>query len=477
MSKKYGNCHRWARQAGRHKETRYLLMLRLCDWRMNHVIHQVSRMPLKRFDIPGFPHITLYGGFRLAPGARGDHVREIVRQAASRTTHLPVTLSGWIRMQGRKGVAIGYHINPSPAFSTMYHEISQALMPVMQSRNWLDRAPEMRIFHVTIAFNMNQGDADRLFARLHETRYPPASPPGDTPDQPGHVRILFTPEQTDLDILRVSLYRNGALAGEFDLARQDWLDRACSFSTAEMRRTLRLYRHQRGYELERPHYADHPETYVISDLHLGHGNIIRYCRRPFSDAHEMDEVLIRNWNNTIRPDDRVYFLGDLRYQGSTPAPRPSTSHEEPGLTGPAGNREIDVQHNFSRDLDHRILSGSPHDFLQGQISFIAGNHDADIPETVHSMEITHGGIPFLLIHDPEQAPSGYPGWIIHGHMHNHDLDRYPFFNRETRRINTSAELTGYRPVRLESVLNLIRDPAVLVLRSFPQKKERHQESH
>ena len=49
----------------------------------------------------------------------------------------------------------------------------------------------------------------------------------------------------------------------------------------------------------------------MADLHLGHANIIKYCNRPFSSVEEMNDALIRNWNNTIGKEDRVFFLGDF----------------------------------------------------------------------------------------------------------------------------------------------------------------------
>jgi predicted phosphohydrolase len=51
--------------------------------------------------------------------------------------------------------------------------------------------------------------------------------------------------------------------------------------------------------------------FFTADLHLGHANIIRYCRRPFSSADDMDEALLAAWEAVVRSDDEVWVLGDL----------------------------------------------------------------------------------------------------------------------------------------------------------------------
>lgn len=52
-------------------------------------------------------------------------------------------------------------------------------------------------------------------------------------------------------------------------------------------------------------------NYYISDLHLGHGNILRFDNRPFVDLDTMHDTIIQNWNNTVKPGDTVYILGDM----------------------------------------------------------------------------------------------------------------------------------------------------------------------
>lgn len=61
---------------------------------------------------------------------------------------------------------------------------------------------------------------------------------------------------------------------------------------------------------------DGNNVFFTSDTHFYHDNIIKYCRRPFKDAAQMNEVLIENWNSTVSPDDTVFHLGDFSYGGS-----------------------------------------------------------------------------------------------------------------------------------------------------------------
>lgn len=54
-------------------------------------------------------------------------------------------------------------------------------------------------------------------------------------------------------------------------------------------------------------------TFVTSDLHFGHKNILKYnpATRPWSDVREMNEALVDNWNSVVEENDTVYNLGDL----------------------------------------------------------------------------------------------------------------------------------------------------------------------
>ncbi len=62
-------------------------------------------------------------------------------------------------------------------------------------------------------------------------------------------------------------------------------------------------------------------VFFTSDSHFGHRRICEYSNRPFTDLEKHDNVLIHNWNSLIMPQDTVYFLGDLCFQGSQYAER------------------------------------------------------------------------------------------------------------------------------------------------------------
>lgn len=68
---------------------------------------------------------------------------------------------------------------------------------------------------------------------------------------------------------------------------------------------------------EKKYKFDPEHTFFTSDTHFGHANIIRFCKRPFENVEEMNEVLIENWNKVVSKDDTVFHLGDFAFGGSS----------------------------------------------------------------------------------------------------------------------------------------------------------------
>lgn len=61
-----------------------------------------------------------------------------------------------------------------------------------------------------------------------------------------------------------------------------------------------------------------PAVFLVSDTHFGHAGVCRFTEsdgvtkiRPWTDPSEMDEEMVKRWNDTVRPNDKVYHLGDV----------------------------------------------------------------------------------------------------------------------------------------------------------------------
>lgn len=61
-----------------------------------------------------------------------------------------------------------------------------------------------------------------------------------------------------------------------------------------------------------------PSVWLISDTHFGHEKTCTVFKRadgsplrPFSCAEEMDEFMVKSWNERVRPNDKVYHCGDV----------------------------------------------------------------------------------------------------------------------------------------------------------------------
>jgi calcineurin-like phosphoesterase family protein len=60
-----------------------------------------------------------------------------------------------------------------------------------------------------------------------------------------------------------------------------------------------------------------PNIFLTSDTHFGHVGVCEFLRndgaklRPWTNPEEMDEALVERWNSVVRPNDKVYHLGDV----------------------------------------------------------------------------------------------------------------------------------------------------------------------
>ena len=61
-----------------------------------------------------------------------------------------------------------------------------------------------------------------------------------------------------------------------------------------------------------------PAVFLVSDTHFGHKGVCQFTRsdgvtklRPWDTPEEMDEAMVKAWNERVGPKDKVYHLGDV----------------------------------------------------------------------------------------------------------------------------------------------------------------------
>jgi len=154
--------------------------------------------------------------------------------------------------------------------------------------------------------------------------------------------------------------------------------------------------------------------YIIADTHFGSNKVIRVHKRPFVDAKAMDYYMIHRWNDIVCDNDTVYFVGDF------------------------GNKEVMNK-------------------LNGKITYITGNNDNFGDFGKHHISVKIGHESFFMVHIPDHVPKNwnkYKSWIVHGHLHNDNVSKYPFINGMQKTINTSVEMIGYTPISLQYIMSL-----------------------
>jgi len=426
------------------------------EWARARTRREAKQLRVTRRRQPRYvPHITLFG----AAETRSLHnvIRE-VEKVGRRYSRVPLGL-GVERgeFQNEDASWLYLAVRPSSELEQFRYELAQSLIRletrISDTCQPYDRKPKYE-FHCSIgkysprdkarfqqladyaesscsldAFGQRKAS---FFVKLLNAikRY---ALKAETEDDPGMAEYL----------LRVTILgRRGRIDAEYDLMLRRMLSRREALSARVWRETIATLRELKSPPREERLSLSAEAAYFIGDTHFDHNNIIRYCGRPFRDVTEMNRVMENNWNGTVGENDRVYFLGDWSFgKGSRPASY------------------------WIRRLTGRLV------LIQGSHDRAERGHHIKYERTV---VLQVGGRSFLLVHDPQDPKSEWikwQGWIIHGHVHNNQLDRYPFIDGQQKTINVSAEVVKYRPVSLSFLLSLDLD-SVKRIRTIDSQPER-----
>lgn len=387
---------------------------------------------------PSAPHISLYGGFTLREGFSLGDVKRIIKRLCKKTCLFHYRIEGFESRLGYSGGVLAFRVSPSDPMREFRASLIQELRPVTHDLFPMNNDPADLWYHITVGYRLSSGTYERM-----ETELVPADPgtvssspvAGKIPAECGHYGPLpksLHPVCLPADTVRVTVLHRNRVVAELDLLTGTWLNRHLAKSTAVWSRTLSRYRLMMKYELTGPVPSPgKPVSFVLADPDFGVSESIRRYARPFPEgnARVMDQVLVRNWNRSVRQQDEVYLIGDA---------------------GPGDRWE---------DPDCAVR-------LNGRVHLIppASQGTPEWPETMK--KVVYEGVSFVLIHDPDEAPMDFDGYVVHGRYHNDDLDHYPFYEPGKRRFNVCAELTGYCPIPLSLLCETIRKrpEGVLTLR-------------
>lgn len=162
--------------------------------------------------------------------------------------------------------------------------------------------------------------------------------------------------------------------------------------------------------------------YFTSDSHFGHGAIIKYCHRPFADVQEMDGVLIRNWNQRVKPDDTVIHLGDFCFER---------------CPGEAPESKTNAFLYYKSQLN-------------GNIILIKGNHDGrnKSKTIIQNATIKYGGYKFFCVHNPEYYNPKLD-FTLCGHVHGREGKVFKRGN--TICVDLSVDNWNFMPVSIQEI--------------------------
>lgn len=187
---------------------------------------------------------------------------------------------------------------------------------------------------------------------------------------------------------------------------------------------------------------DKDKLFFTSDTHFFHKNILKYCNRPFTNAHEMNQELVERWNEKIPKGSIVFHLGDFSLTANP------------------------------KELDGLI------DELNGDIHLIIGNHEndalgksyirdkwktiSDIAEIyIKDDEITYGEQHIVMCHYPMQAWNGSHrgSWHLFGHVHG-GLSNKKVLQHAKTALDVGVDCHNFTPLSYQDVKELITKQAM-----------------
>lgn len=171
--------------------------------------------------------------------------------------------------------------------------------------------------------------------------------------------------------------------------------------------------------------------FLISDTHFNHAKMLTFLSkvdgkpvRPFASVEEMDEAMIQNWNNVVKPCDTVIHLGDVTFNNKY-----YLSKIRPRLKGKI-----------------QLIVGNHDDFMDKD--FMASFEKVMFWKPIKEHEIFASHLPVM--------PSQFRGKCtlnVHGHIHERHVRDLGDFPKKPLWACMSVEHINYTPVSIEELVD------------------------
>lgn len=182
---------------------------------------------------------------------------------------------------------------------------------------------------------------------------------------------------------------------------------------------------------------DKKNVFFTSDFHLFHNNVLKFDNRPFTDVNEMHVVLEGGWNEVVKPNDIVIYLGDLSF--ARREDKPSVEAMLNRLNGTI--HFVMGNHDKFEDIKKMTRFQSVQDYLEVRVKHVLDYNEV---ETL-----------FCCMHYPIYSwnKSHHGSYHVHGHCHgnlHHGEDANYYWNR--RAIDAGCMLHDYKPISHTQVI-------------------------
>jgi calcineurin-like phosphoesterase family protein len=215
---------------------------------------------------------------------------------------------------------------------------------------------------------------------------------------------------------------------------------------------------------------DPANTWVVSDTHFGHDNIVGFCHRP--EDHE--QVMIAEWRKEVpdEPEVTLLHLGDLCYKGNArfknivaPELTPRTSRKGKITQGARkllimGNHDRQ-RYSFYKDSGFQVVRPFAINLMEDDASLRLVDPLEASSEFCWCVSFSH----YPWSDEDDSRPMRGTDLRIHGHIHNNGYSRDAFVPFIRNHVNISVEQTKYKPINLKLLLDAV------LLGEYPETTE------